>query len=104
MKRRAASHVWKRKQLVVSPPRKFCHETSLTHHLYVISDLALSPALFAQRQKAAIKGLTINETTIRFFDKIARLGLDVDRIAAVHGPTATLDDLRKAIEKSRSRR
>ena len=45
---------------------------------------------------------TINDTTVHFVDSIKRLGLDVDRIAAVHGPTTTLDDLRKAIEKRRS--
>ncbi|MGI9164926.1 MAG: MBL fold metallo-hydrolase [Pyrinomonadaceae bacterium] len=43
---------------------------------------------------------TIIATTVHFFDAIKRLGLSVDRIAAVHGPTTTLDDLRKAIEKS----
>lgn len=47
---------------------------------------------------------TVIETTVHFFDSIKRLGLDVDRITAVHGPTTTLDDLRKAIEKSRSGR
>jgi glyoxylase-like metal-dependent hydrolase (beta-lactamase superfamily II) len=47
---------------------------------------------------------TIIETTVHFFDSIKRLGLDVDRIAAVHGPTTTLDDLAKAIEKSRASR
>lgn len=47
---------------------------------------------------------TVNDTTVHFFDTIQRLGLDVDRIAAVHGPTTTLDDLRKAVEKSRSQR
>ena len=46
---------------------------------------------------------TVNESTIHFFDSIKRLGLNVERIAAVHGPSTTLDDLRKAIEKSRSR-
>jgi len=47
---------------------------------------------------------TIIETTVHFFDSIKRLGLDVDRIAAVHGPTTTLDDLAKAIEKTRASR
>ncbi len=46
---------------------------------------------------------TVNDSTVHFFDSIKRLGLDVDRIAAVHGPSTSLDDLRKAIEKSRSR-
>jgi glyoxylase-like metal-dependent hydrolase (beta-lactamase superfamily II) len=47
---------------------------------------------------------TVIETTIHFFDSIKRLGLDVERIAAVHGPLTTQDELRKAIEKSRSSR
>ena len=47
---------------------------------------------------------TVNATTVHFFDQIKLLGLDVDRIAAVHGPTTTLDELRKAVEKSRSGR
>lgn len=47
---------------------------------------------------------TVNATTIHFFDAIKRLGLDVDRVAAVHGPMTSLDDLRKAVEKSRSGR
>jgi hypothetical protein len=44
---------------------------------------------------------TVNASTVHFFDTIKRLGLDVDRITAVHGPSTSLDDLRKAIEKSR---
>ena len=44
---------------------------------------------------------TVNTSTVHFFDSIKRLGLDVDRISAVHGPSTSLDDLRKAIEKSR---
>lgn len=47
---------------------------------------------------------TVIETTTHFFDSLKRLGLSVDRIAAVHGPSTTLDDLRKAIEKSSSSR
>ncbi len=47
---------------------------------------------------------TVNDATIHFFDAVKRLGLDVDRVAAVHGPPTTMDDLRKAIEKSRSGR
>ena len=47
---------------------------------------------------------TVNDATVHFFEKIIQLGLDVDRIAAVHGPTTTMDELRKAIEKSRSGR
>ena len=47
---------------------------------------------------------TVIETTVHFYDSIKRLGLNVDRIAAVHGPTTTIDDLGKAIEKSRASR
>ena len=47
---------------------------------------------------------TVIETTVHFFDSIKRLGLDVDRIAAVHGPTTTLEDLAKAIERNRASR
>ena len=46
---------------------------------------------------------TINESTLHFFDSIKRMGLIVDRVASVHGPSTSLDDLRKAIEKNRSR-
>jgi len=46
---------------------------------------------------------TVNDSTVHFFDSIKRLGLNVDRITAVHGPSTTLDDLRKAIDKSRAR-
>ena len=44
---------------------------------------------------------TVNDTTVHFFDWIKRQNLNVDRIAAVHGPTTTLNDLRKAVEKKR---
>jgi glyoxylase-like metal-dependent hydrolase (beta-lactamase superfamily II) len=44
---------------------------------------------------------TVNASTVHFFDSVKRFGLNVDRIAAVHGPTTSLDDLRKAIEKAR---
>lgn len=47
---------------------------------------------------------TVNATTLHFFEAVKRLGLDVDRIAAVHGPTTTMDDLAKAIEKSQNAR
>lgn len=47
---------------------------------------------------------TVNASTIHFFETVERLKLDVDRVAAVHGPTVKWDDLRKAIEKSRSGR
>jgi glyoxylase-like metal-dependent hydrolase (beta-lactamase superfamily II) len=42
---------------------------------------------------------TINDTTIQFFQAIQKLGLDVETIAAVHGPSTTLGDLRQAIER-----
>ena len=44
---------------------------------------------------------TVNDTTLHFYDSLRRLGLQVERIAAVHGPVATLEDLRKAVEKKR---
>jgi glyoxylase-like metal-dependent hydrolase (beta-lactamase superfamily II) len=44
---------------------------------------------------------TVNETTLHFYDSLGRLRLDVERIASVHGPTTTLEDLRKAVEKKR---
>ncbi|MDQ3135065.1 MAG: MBL fold metallo-hydrolase [Acidobacteriota bacterium] len=40
---------------------------------------------------------TVNDTTLHFAEAIRRLGLDVERIAAVHGPTTTLDALKEAI-------
>lgn len=43
---------------------------------------------------------TVNASTVHFFNELRRLGLDVDRIAAVHGPTTNMDDLGKAIKKS----
>lgn len=45
---------------------------------------------------------TVNATTIHFFNEIKRRGWDVDRIAAVHGPATTTDELAKAIKKSQS--
>jgi glyoxylase-like metal-dependent hydrolase (beta-lactamase superfamily II) len=42
---------------------------------------------------------TINDSTLHFFQAIQKLNLDVEKIAAVHGPTTTLDDLKKAIER-----
>jgi glyoxylase-like metal-dependent hydrolase (beta-lactamase superfamily II) len=47
---------------------------------------------------------TVNDTTLQFFDAINRLGLEVQRVAAVHGPTTTWDALREAVEKRRSGR
>ncbi|HEX8847588.1 MAG TPA: MBL fold metallo-hydrolase [Pyrinomonadaceae bacterium] len=40
-----------------------------------------------------------NETTVHFADRIRELGLNVEKIAAVHGRTGTMEDLRIAIEK-----
>ena len=45
---------------------------------------------------------TVNASTVHFFEEIKRRGWDVDSIAAVHGPATTLDNLAKAIEKSKS--
>ena len=45
---------------------------------------------------------TINDTTVHFVEAIDRLGLDVKRIAAVHGPTATIEELREAVNKKRA--
>jgi glyoxylase-like metal-dependent hydrolase (beta-lactamase superfamily II) len=42
---------------------------------------------------------TINDSTIHFFEAIQKLGLNVERIAAVHGPTTTLDELKTAIQQ-----
>ncbi|HEX6185002.1 MAG TPA: MBL fold metallo-hydrolase [Pyrinomonadaceae bacterium] len=47
---------------------------------------------------------TVNDTTLHFFDWLTKSGLDVQRIAAVHGPTTTLEDLRAAVEKKRAGR
>lgn len=47
---------------------------------------------------------TVNSSTVHFFEAVKRLGLDVDRVAAVHGPITTMDDLRKAIDNSRAAR
>jgi glyoxylase-like metal-dependent hydrolase (beta-lactamase superfamily II) len=47
---------------------------------------------------------TVNDTTLHFFDWVTKSGLDVQRIAAVHGPSTTLDDLRAAVEKKRAGR
>jgi glutamate racemase len=47
---------------------------------------------------------TVNDTTLHFFDWVTKSGLDVQRIAAVHGPATTLEDLRAAVEKKRAGR
>lgn len=41
---------------------------------------------------------SVNDSTVHFYQYLQRLGLDVDKIAAVHGPATTLKDLREAIE------
>ena len=45
---------------------------------------------------------TVNDTTLHFFDWLAKSGLDVQRVAAVHGPATTLEDLRAAVERKRA--
>ena len=47
---------------------------------------------------------TVNDTTLHFFDWLTKSGLDIQRIAAVHGPSTTLEDLRAAVEKKRAGR
>lgn len=47
---------------------------------------------------------TINDTTLHFFDALIKLNLPVQRVAAVHGPSTTFDDLRAAVEKKRAGR
>ena len=47
---------------------------------------------------------TVNDSTLHFFDAVSRLNLDVKRVAAVHGPSTSWDDLREAVEKKRARR
>ncbi|HKQ51731.1 MAG TPA: MBL fold metallo-hydrolase [Pyrinomonadaceae bacterium] len=42
-----------------------------------------------------------NETTAHFAERIAALGLAPEKIASVHGRTATMAELRAAVEKSR---
>ena len=44
---------------------------------------------------------TIIEATTHFLETITRLGLDVERIASVHGPSTTLKELREAAGRSR---
>lgn len=45
---------------------------------------------------------TVNDTTLHFFDWMTKSGLDIQRIAAVHGPSTTLEDLRAAVERKRA--
>lgn len=44
---------------------------------------------------------TVDDVAMHFFDAINRLGLKVDRIAAVHGPVTSMADLRRAVERKR---
>jgi glyoxylase-like metal-dependent hydrolase (beta-lactamase superfamily II) len=44
-----------------------------------------------------------NETTAHFADRVREMGLDVERIAAVHGRTATMAEFRAAVEKMNAR-
>jgi glyoxylase-like metal-dependent hydrolase (beta-lactamase superfamily II) len=45
-----------------------------------------------------------NETTAHFADRVRELGLDVEKIAAVHGRTATMAEFRAAVEKMNARK
>ena len=47
---------------------------------------------------------TVNASTVHFFEKVKQLGLKVDKVAGVHGPTTSWEDLGKAIERSKSGR
>jgi glyoxylase-like metal-dependent hydrolase (beta-lactamase superfamily II) len=47
---------------------------------------------------------TVNDSTLHFYDWLTKSGLAVQRIAAVHGPSTTLEDLRAAVEKKRAGR
>ncbi|MGB7925306.1 MAG: MBL fold metallo-hydrolase [Pyrinomonadaceae bacterium] len=53
---------------------------------------------------SATKAITPgNETTVHFAERVRALGLDVEKIAAVHGRTATLAELRASVEKMNAR-
>lgn len=45
---------------------------------------------------------TVNDTTVHFLDSLSRLNLDVQRVASVHGPATTIEDLRAAVDKKRA--
>jgi glyoxylase-like metal-dependent hydrolase (beta-lactamase superfamily II) len=45
---------------------------------------------------------TVNDSTVHFLDSLSRLNLDVQRIASVHGPATTIEDLRAAVDKKRA--
>lgn len=67
------------------------------HKLAFQGDLVNLPA------SGKYSSTTVNDSTVHFFNELKRRGLDVDRIAAVHGPSTTMDDLEKAIKKSQSK-
>jgi len=45
---------------------------------------------------------TVDDIALHFYDAMARLGLKVERVAAVHGPTTSMEDFRKEVEKKRN--
>lgn len=45
---------------------------------------------------------TVNESTVHFLDTLTRLNLDVKRVASVHGPATTIEDLREAVNRKRA--
>jgi glyoxylase-like metal-dependent hydrolase (beta-lactamase superfamily II) len=47
---------------------------------------------------------TVNDSTVHFVEALSRLNLDVKRVAAVHGPATSIEDLREAVEKKRASR
>lgn len=47
---------------------------------------------------------TVNDSTVHFLDTLGRLNLDVKRVAAVHGPATSIEDLRDAVNRKRASR
>ncbi|HEV3470996.1 MAG TPA: MBL fold metallo-hydrolase [Pyrinomonadaceae bacterium] len=47
---------------------------------------------------------TVNDTTVHFLEALSRLNLDVKRVAAVHGPATSIEDLREAVGRKRASR
>lgn len=47
---------------------------------------------------------TVNDSTVHFLEALPRFNLDVKRVASVHGPATTIEDLREAVEKKRAAR
>jgi glutamate racemase len=45
---------------------------------------------------------TVNDSTVHFLDTLGRLSLDVKRVAAVHGPATSIEDLREAVNRKRA--